>query len=84
MLSPKQYSAMTIETAPDPFTGKKSRKVTGWYYRHEGPSYAFNEGQEDQTKHYIMETGFADWNMARPVDMHEIQIETLEEADGKE
>ena len=81
MIKPKQYKAMTVEQEhPDPFTGKKSRQVTGWYYRHEGTLHAFDEGQPDDTKHYIVETGFADWNMPRKPEFHEIQLDTLEEA----
>ncbi len=79
-LNPKKYKAQTLPPEiPDPFVGYKTRVVEGYYYKHKGPLYAFDEGQENQDKHYIVSTGFADWNMHRPVDMHEIDIETLEE-----
>lgn len=81
MIEPKRYTAMTVESSADPFTGKRSREVRGYYYKHEGPLYAFNEGQPDQTKHYIINTGFADWNLERPMDKYEIQIDTLREID---
>ena len=82
MIEPKRYKATTLPPeTPDPFVGYRTREVEGYYYKHEGPSYAFDEGQdtEAEMKHYIVCTGSADWNMTRPVELHEIDINTLKE-----
>lgn len=80
MVEPKQYKAMTLpKEHPDPFTGKRSREIQGYYYKHEGPLYAFNEGQPNQDRHFLVTTAFADWNMERQVEYHEIDTTTLEE-----
>ena len=77
---PKQYKAMTVPAEkPDPFTGKRSREVTGYYFKKEGTLHAWDEGQPDDSEHYIVCTGFADWNMPREIELHKIDINTLEE-----
>lgn len=78
MKAPQRYKALDIDPTPDPFTGKR-RVREGYYYKHEGPLYAFNEGQPNKDKHFLLETGFADWNMTRQMEAHEIDIDTLEE-----
>ena len=82
MIEPKRYKAQTLPPkTPDPFAGFRTREVEGYYYKHKGPSYAFDDGQdtEAEMKHYIVRTGSADWNMTRPVELHEIDIDTLKE-----
>lgn len=66
-------------------TAKKidsDEEVTGYYYKHEGPLHAFNEGQdrEAECQHFIFKTGFADWNMRRPMDAFKIDPTTLRKA----
>lgn len=51
--------------------------VYGYYYREEPPLECFNTGLPKKYKQYICTSGFADWSMPRPIDMQEIDIETL-------
>lgn len=78
MTEPKQYRALDIDPTPDPFTGKR-RAREGYYFKLDGPSYAFNEGQGDEDKHYLVRSSFADWNMTKEPELYEIDITTLEE-----
>lgn len=78
MTEPKRYRALDVDPTPDIFTGKR-RVREGYYYKHEGPLYAFHEGQPNADRHYLIDTGFADWNMPRQMETHEIDINTLEE-----
>lgn len=78
MVEPKRYRAMSIDKTPDVFTGKR-RVWEGYYVKQEGTSYAWDEGQEDDSRHFIFTTSFADWNMPRELEIHEIDITTLEE-----
>ena len=75
---PKQFRALDISEKLDPFTHK--RRVREWYYfKLEGPSYAFDEGQPNTDRHFLICSSFEDWNMLRKPEMHEIDIDTLEE-----
>lgn len=53
--------------------------INGSYYEHLPPLQCCitPEMQEEKSKHYILKTGFADWNMDRGVNFFEIDIETL-------
>ena len=51
MTEPKRYKATTLPPkTPDPFVGFITREVEGYYYKHEAPSYAFDEGQDTEAK----------------------------------
>lgn len=58
------------------------KEVTGYYYKHERPSIPMGHNPH-KDKHYIMRTGFADWNMERPLEATEIDVTTLRKADKK-
>lgn len=87
MIEPKQYKAQTLPPeTPDPFMGKKTRTVEGYYVKHvTATPYPISTQQEHDdfveahTKHYIMSDGFSDWGLSRELDIHEIDINTLEE-----
>lgn len=87
MLKPKRYRAMTVDAEyPDPFTGKRSRPVEGYYVRHItqqhngwGATETLEEFNDKHSVHYIAENGWADWGMPTDMRMWEIKIETLEE-----
>lgn len=52
--------------------------VEGFYYQHNPPLQCFTlDGDREKVKHYILKTGFADWNMPRPVDFIEVIPETV-------
>ena len=53
--------------------------VEGSIYRHDPPLQCVTLGDPDaeQPTYYIICTGFADWNMPRPVDTYEVDPETI-------
>lgn len=55
---------------------KTNEWVYGFYYRHDPPLQCIGESDE-KAIHYIVKTGFADWNMPRDIELNEINIETL-------
>lgn len=87
MLQPKRYKAQTLPPKiPDPFIGKRTYEVRGYYVKHiyaTPPPIDTIEGREkfiaEHTKHYIFTDGFSDWNLPRKLEQHEIDINTLEE-----
>lgn len=86
MIQPKQYKAMTINDPNDPFMGRKSRQVRGYYVKHVNATAnpintqeGYKAFTDKHTQHFIFTDGFSDWNMPRGLDCHEIDITTLEE-----
>jgi hypothetical protein len=88
MNEPKRYKAQTLPPeTPDPFMGRKTREVEGYYVKHitaqvnplQPSREAYDKFIADHTKHYIVENGWADWNMPTQMEFREIDIETLEE-----
>lgn len=83
----KQYKAMTVPPLKaDPFVGRRTHEVTGYYVKHvyaTPPPIATKEEHdkfvEAHTKHYIFSDGFSDWCLPRDLEQHEIDINTLEE-----
>jgi hypothetical protein len=50
--------------------------VYGYFFLHE--KHLIPMGQNTDTdRYYILSTGFADWKMPRPMDQHEVDIDTL-------
>lgn len=89
MLEPKQYTAMTLEGKADPFTGKTSRQVTGYYVRYIDATpppistqYERDKFIQAHTHHYIFCDGFSDWALPRPLEKHEIKFGTLKEVEN--
>lgn len=84
---PKKYKAMTLEPeTPDPFNGYKTREVTGYYVKHItaqpnpiNTPEGYNKFVREHTKHYIVENGWADWNMPTQMEFREIDVTTLKE-----
>ena len=87
MIEPKRYKATTLPPeTPDPFVGYRTREVKGYYVKHlSAQPYPISTQEEydqfvkEHTKHYIIENGWADWGMRIEMEMHEINISTLEE-----
>ena len=66
------------------FRGKKidnGKWVYGAYYEHQPPLQCIGENDE-QSKHCIAKTAFADWNMPRQVDVIEVEPETVGQFTG--
>lgn len=58
--------------------------VYGYYYKHESPIRCiYNEKDSLDCEHYILRTGFADWNMVRPIDWMPIVLSTLSRFTGE-
>lgn len=55
----------------------------GYLYIHEPPLQCFKSDTPENVTAYILKTGFADWNMSRPIDFVEVDIETLGQFTGK-
>ena len=53
--------------------------VYGYYYQHEPPLSCIAPPNyiPEKSKHYIVQTGFADWHMPRPISYIEILPDTL-------
>jgi uncharacterized phage protein (TIGR01671 family) len=53
--------------------------VYGYYYQHEPPIQCIvpKDYIPDKPQHYIVQSGFADWHMGRPIDYIEILPDTL-------
>lgn len=67
------------------FRGKnlENEWVYGYFYIHEPPLVCFeNERDDSKRKYYIIQTGFADWNMDRPKVWHEVNKETVGQFTG--
>ena len=87
MIEPKQYKAQTVPPeTPDPFMGRKTREVQGYYVKHITATpypistpYERDEFIKNHTKHYILSDGFSDWGMSRELEIYEIDPETLQE-----
>ncbi len=88
-MTPKKYKAQTLPPeVPDPFVGKKTREVTGYYVKHINATpypissqYERDEFIAKHTKHYIMDDGFSDWGLPRELEIYEIDISTLQEVE---
>lgn len=68
------------------FRGKnlENEWVYGYLYIHEPPLVCFeNERDESKRKYYIFQTGFADWNMDRPIESYEVNKETVGQFAGQ-
>ncbi|WP_159436148.1 YopX family protein [Anaerosalibacter sp. Marseille-P3206] len=66
------------------FRGKRADNgewTYGYYYKHNPPLQCIGDSNE-KSQHYIIKTGFADWNMPRPVEMILIDPNTLGEDTG--
>lgn len=86
MTEVKRYKAMTTVPKSDPFAGGQQREVQGYYVKHvTATPYPLGTQEEhdqfvaEHTKHFIMFDGFSDWGLSRPLEIHEIDINTLEE-----
>ncbi|MFV0518444.1 MAG: hypothetical protein ACK5MV_13710 [Aminipila sp.] len=51
--------------------------VEGFYYEHKPPLQCFAGENTEKSKHYILQTGFADWGMPRKIDLIEVIPETV-------
>lgn len=87
MIEPKRYKAQTLPPeTPDIFAGFKTHQVEGYYVKHiNATPYAISDPishekfVEEHTVHYIVSDGFSDWGMSREMEMHQIDINTMEE-----
>lgn len=57
--------------------------ISGFVYEHEPPLQCCTSDITETSHWYILNTGFADWNMARPIEPIEILSETLEVLEWK-
>lgn len=51
--------------------------VYGYLFEHEPPLQCISNREKETSRYFILKTGFADWNMMRPVDMVEVIAETV-------
>ena len=51
--------------------------ISGYLYKHEPPLRCISSSECEQPKYYIINTGYADWNMNRPVDFIEVKPDTI-------
>ena len=60
--------------------------VYGYYYEHQPPMQCKTSKDyvPEKPKSYILQTGFADWNMPRPVDFIEVDPKTLGQYTGQD
>jgi hypothetical protein len=49
----------------------------GFVYRHDPPLQCFNGEDKELPAFAILTTGFADWNMQRPVEQHQVDGDTV-------
>jgi len=54
----------------------------GYLYIHEPPLKCLCDEIKEEPKHYIVKTGDADWNMYRPMDMIEVDKNTIGQFTG--
>lgn len=62
------------------FRGKRidnGEWIHGFLYRHDPPLHAFGKDPNERPSYFIHKTGFADWNMQRPVDQFEIDEKSI-------
>lgn len=91
-IEPKQYTATTLPPEkPDMFNGYETREVTGYYIKHitaqpnpVNTTEGYRKFVREHTKHYIVENGWADWNMPTQMEFREIDVTTLKEAKPRE
>jgi hypothetical protein len=56
--------------------------VYGGYYEHQPPLQCIDNSNE-KSNYFIVQTGFADWNMSRPVEFIEVIPETVGQFTGR-
>ena len=64
------------------FRGKRldnDKWVIGYLYIHEPPLQCCPSAKEEKLRYFILQTGFADWNMPRPIDTIEVDPSTVGE-----
>lgn len=54
----------------------------GFLYRHDQPLHCFAGESNERASFKILATGFADWNMPRPVEQHDVDGETIGQFTG--
>ena len=62
------------------FRGKRKDNnewVYGFYYEHQPPLECIGDGRRKKPEAYIINTGFADWSMTRPVQYTEVYRDTV-------
>ena len=67
------------------FQGKRKDNgewVTGSLLIHGSPLVCFTSDKKEPDDYYILETGFADWHMPRPILQYAIDPDTLRESTG--
>jgi len=52
-------------------------EVTGYYVYHEPPLQCIDTEKSNSGKHFIVKTGFADWNMPRRLNFYQVDPETV-------
>lgn len=54
--------------------------IEGYYFKHQVRTQnpVGDQLKDEDFKHCIVSSGFSDWGMPKPIDVHEILIETLE------
>jgi uncharacterized phage protein (TIGR01671 family) len=68
------------------FRGKRidnGEWIEGAYYEHLPPLQCFASENDEKSKHYIVNTAFADWNMPRQVEFVEVASETVGQYTGR-
>lgn len=91
MVEPKRYKGIYTVPSTDRFAAGNRVEVEGYYVKHitaTPGAMDTPEGHkkfvEDHTKHYIVSDGFSDWCLPREMEIREIDINTLEEINGRE
>lgn len=56
--------------------------VYGFLYRHDPPLQCFAGEGKELPSFAIIKTGFADWNMPRPIEQHEVNGKTIDQYTG--
>lgn len=67
------------------FRGKRKDNgewIYGYLYRHDPPLHAFGKDPDEKPNYFIHKTGFADWNMDRPVDQYEVEENSIGQSTG--
>lgn len=54
----------------------------GFVYRHDPPLQCFASEQDELPAYCILTTGFADWNMPRPIEQHNVHGDTVSQFIG--
>lgn len=57
--------------------------VYGFVYRHDPPLQCLSSENDELPAFAILTTGFADWNMPRPIDQHMVDGNTLGQFTGR-